>query len=129
MYNLQYLVYVDFNDILYQDMLNEDIPLPKPEKMTLGQITSELELRGLSTTGLRSELNGRLTQDDLSKAIDYLLKKKTNLCTCNCLNTRFVHTCISSNLNKRLLIKNIFSYSLIFVEGNMRKVCPINYCS
>lgn len=62
-------------DILYQDMLNEDIPLPKPEKMTLGQITSELELRGLSTTGLRSELNGRLTQDDLSKAIDYLLKK------------------------------------------------------
>lgn len=63
-------------DILYQDMLNEDIPLPKPEKMTLGQITSELELRGLSTTGLRSELNGRLTQDDLSKAIDYLLKKK-----------------------------------------------------
>lgn len=76
MYNLQYLVYVDFNDILYQDMLNEDIPLPKPEKMTLGQITSELELRGLSTTGLRSELNGRLTQDDLSKAIDYLLKKK-----------------------------------------------------
>lgn len=76
MYNLQYLVYVDFNDILYQDMLNEDIPLPKPEKMTLGQITSELELRGLSTTGSRSELNGRLTQDDLSKAIDYLLKKK-----------------------------------------------------
>lgn len=76
MYNLQYLVYVDFNDILYQDMLNEDIPLPKPEKMTLGQIMSELELRGLSTTGLRSELNGRLTQDDLSKAIDYLLKKK-----------------------------------------------------
>lgn len=76
MYNLQYLVYVDFNDILYQDMLNEDIPLRKPEKMTLGQITSELELRGLSTTGLRSELNGRLTQDDLSKAIDYLLKKK-----------------------------------------------------
>lgn len=75
MYNLQYLVYVDFNDILYQDMLNEDIPLPKPEKMTLGQITSELELRGLSTTGSRSELNGRLTQDDLSKAIDYLLKK------------------------------------------------------
>lgn len=66
MYNLQYLVYVDFNDILYQDMLNEDIPLPKPEKMTLGQITSELELRGLSTTGSRSELNGRLTQDDLS---------------------------------------------------------------
>lgn len=64
------------HDILYQDMLNEDIPLPKPEKMTLGQITSELELRGLSTTGLRSELNGRLTQDDLSKAIDYLLKKK-----------------------------------------------------
>lgn len=63
------------HDILYQDMLNEDIPLPKPEKMTLGQITSELELRGLSTTGLRSELNGRLTQDDLSKAIDYLLKK------------------------------------------------------
>lgn len=62
-------------DILYQDMLNEDIPLPKPEKMTLGQITSELELRGLSTTGSRSELNGRLTQDDLSKAIDYLLKK------------------------------------------------------
>lgn len=72
MYNLQYLVHVDFNDILYQDMLNEDIPLPKPEKMTLGQITSELELRGLSTTGLRSELNGRLTQDDLSKAIDYI---------------------------------------------------------
>lgn len=66
MYNLQYLVYVDVNDILYQDMLNEDIPLPKPEKMTLGQITSELELRGLSTTGSRSELNGRLTQDDLS---------------------------------------------------------------
>lgn len=64
------------HDILYQDMLNEHIPLPKPEKMTLGQITSELELRGLSTTGLRSELNGRLTQDDLSKAIDYLLKKK-----------------------------------------------------
>lgn len=64
------------HDILYQDMLNEDIPLPKPEKMTLGQITSELELRGLSTTGSRSELNGRLTQDDLSKAIDYLLKKK-----------------------------------------------------
>lgn len=64
------------HDILYKDMLNEDIPLPKPEKMTLGQITSELELRGLSTTGLRSELNGRLTQDDLSKAIDYLLKKK-----------------------------------------------------
>lgn len=63
------------HDILYKDMLNEDIPLPKPEKMTLGQITSELELRGLSTTGLRSELNGRLTQDDLSKAIDYLLKK------------------------------------------------------
>lgn len=63
------------HDILYQDMLNEDIPLPKPEKMTLGQITSELELRGLSTTGSRSELNGRLTQDDLSKAIDYLLKK------------------------------------------------------
>lgn len=63
------------HDILYQDMLNEDIPLPKPEKMTLGQITSELELRGLSTTGLRSELNGRLTQDDLSKPIDYLLKK------------------------------------------------------
>lgn len=62
-------------DILYQDMLNEDIPLPKPEKMTLGQITSELELRGLSTTGLRSELNGRLTQDDLSKAIGYLLEK------------------------------------------------------
>lgn len=61
--------------ILYQDMLNEDIPLPKPEKMTLGQITSELELRGLSTAGSRSELNGRLTQDDLSKAIDYLLKK------------------------------------------------------
>lgn len=60
------------HDILYQDMLNEDIPLPKPEKMTLGQITSELELRGLSTTGLRSELNGRLTQDDLSKAIDYI---------------------------------------------------------
>lgn len=56
-------------------MLNEDIPLPKPEKMTLGQITSELELRGLSITGSRSELNGRLTQDDLSKAIDYLLKK------------------------------------------------------
>lgn len=75
MYNLQYLVHVDFNDILYQDMLNEDIPLPKPEKMTLGQITSELELRGLSTAGSRSELNGRLTQDDLSKAIDYLLKK------------------------------------------------------
>lgn len=47
-------------------MLNEDVPLPKPEKMTLGQITSELELRGLSTTGSRSELNGRLTQDDLS---------------------------------------------------------------
>lgn len=64
------------HDILYKDMLNEDIPLPKPEKMTLGQITSELELRGLSTTGSRSELNGRLTQDDLSKAIDYLLKKK-----------------------------------------------------
>lgn len=63
------------HDILYKDMLNEDIPLPKPEKMTLGQITSELELRGLSTTGSRSELNGRLTQDDLSKAIDYLLKK------------------------------------------------------
>lgn len=54
------------HNILYQDMLNEDIPLPKPEKMTLGQITSELELRGLSTTGSRSELNGRLTQDDLS---------------------------------------------------------------
>lgn len=47
-------------------MLNEDVPLPKPEKMTLGHITSELELRGLSTTGSRSELNRRLTQDDLS---------------------------------------------------------------
>lgn len=86
-------------DILYQDMLNEDIPLPKPEKMTLGQITSELELRGLSTTGLRSELNGRLTQDDLSKAIDYLLKKNPNLYTCNCLITRFLHACILSNLD------------------------------
>lgn len=75
MYNLSILFMLTSHDILYKDMLNEDIPLPKPEKMTLGQITSELELRGLSTTGLRSELNGRLTQDDLSKAIDYLLKK------------------------------------------------------
>lgn len=52
-------------------MLNEDVPLPKPEKMTLGQITSELELRGLSTTGSRSELNRRLTQDDLSNFFHY----------------------------------------------------------
>eukprot|EP00105_Crassostrea_gigas_P038494 XP_019922642.1 PREDICTED: uncharacterized protein LOC105327901 [Crassostrea gigas] len=64
---------------LSKDMLNEDVPLPKPEKMTLGQITSELELRGLSTTGSRSELNGRLTQDDLTCANITLEKVHKNL--------------------------------------------------
>lgn len=61
--------------ILYQDMLNEDILLLKLEKMILGQITFELELRGLFIIGLRLEFNGCFIQDDFSKVIDYLLKK------------------------------------------------------
>lgn len=47
-------------------MLIKDSAMPKPDTLTLGQITSGLELRGLSTIGTRSELNERLTQDDLS---------------------------------------------------------------
>ena len=52
---------------MFKDKLNEDIPLPRPDKMTLGQISAELSVRGLVTTGSRQELNARLEQDDLSK--------------------------------------------------------------
>ncbi|XP_062579219.1 uncharacterized protein LOC134241150, partial [Saccostrea cucullata] len=49
-----------------KEKLNEDVPLPKPDKMTLGQITAELVQRSLSTRGSRSEQNERLTKDDLT---------------------------------------------------------------
>ena len=52
---------------IFKDKLNEDVPLPRPDKMTLGQISAELSVRGLLTTGSRQELNARLEQDDLSK--------------------------------------------------------------
>lgn len=55
--------------ILFQDMLNKENAVPKPDTMTIGQIKSELELRGLSTIGTKSELKARLTQDDLSTNI------------------------------------------------------------
>lgn len=55
--------------ILFQDMLNKENAVPKPDTMTKGQIKSELELRGLSTIGTKSELKARLTQDDLSTNI------------------------------------------------------------
>lgn len=58
-------------------MLNKDTAVPKPDTLTLGQITSELELRGLSTIGTRSELNERLTQDDLSTNLHL---KNSDLC-------------------------------------------------
>lgn len=53
--------------ISLKDKLNEDIPLPKPDTMTLGQIVAELKSRNLSMTGSRQELNERLKKDDLSK--------------------------------------------------------------
>lgn len=55
--------------ILFQDMLNKENAVPKPDTMTIGQIKSELKLRGLSTIGTKSELKARLTQDDLSTNI------------------------------------------------------------
>lgn len=57
----------------FQNILKENVISPKPDKMTLGQLKLELEIRGLSTTGSKEELIWRLTQDDLSKKIACVL--------------------------------------------------------
>lgn len=63
--------------ILFQDMLNKENAAPKPDTMIIGQIKSELERRGLSTIGTKSELKARLTQDDLSTNIHLNILLKT----------------------------------------------------
>lgn len=50
--------------ILFQSMIYETGPCPRPEILTEGQIKSTLEERNLSSNGTRSELNARLTQDN-----------------------------------------------------------------
>lgn len=50
--------------ILFQSMIYETGPCPRPEILTEGQIKSTLEERNLSSNGTRSELNARLTQEN-----------------------------------------------------------------
>lgn len=50
--------------ILFQSMIYETGPCPRPEILTAGQIKSTLEERNLSSNGTRSELNARLAQDN-----------------------------------------------------------------
>ncbi|XP_062593831.1 uncharacterized protein LOC134255325, partial [Saccostrea cucullata] len=73
-----------FNDaencLVFINLLdNADIQSPKPDKMTHGQIIAELERRRLSTDGSRSDLNERLSLDDLSCAKITLEELQGNL--------------------------------------------------
>lgn len=49
---------------VFQSMIYETGPCPRPEILTEGQIKSILEERNLSSNGTRSELNARLTQNN-----------------------------------------------------------------
>lgn len=49
---------------LFQSMIYETGPCPRPEILTEGQIKSTLEERNLSSNGTRNELNARLKQDN-----------------------------------------------------------------